>query len=499
MAIGIFDFANKDYVIGDDSALLAQEKALGNGKTAITIQRLLQLKKADEIESLEKLYELTQFIKSLSKHVAITIHKRCRFSWLRVPICSVYGPLNELSSLQHFFSSKLAKQKKVLSATLATHIQKNQADVPHLLHSLFTIDPTAKTGVAKVDALYQLIQKDGLFAPQESIQLAWYLANNPSIGPRVKKNALLGLPRTLFSDSEGRVFICQKGNKTKRVVVTGVKSISKALMLQNLKQATVVAQATTLDILSAETRGSVCREYHIAQELQGHPGIWRVHHGDKYIKEKNNKKKFTYFSDFAICNFSVPAKAKTLSLEALIKVTKTLLNALTYIHSKGYLHVDLKCDNILMKDTLDDAGIIDFGLSGKIDDERVIEFFKCGRYGTRKYSAPELFGVKNFGSGEDYEKTDVWGLGLTLLRARLANDPTWFKFIPPKGNAIEYEHKEAYKNAIIEQIDVPLKALLQKKNPTKEEQLDIVIYQMVQSNPDTRLSAKDALTLALKL
>ena len=495
-----FDFTNKDYVIGDDSALLAQEKALGKkGKTQITIQRLLQLKKTDEVKNLEKLYELTQFIKSLSKHVATSIHKRCRFSWLRVPICSFYGPLNDLSCLEQYFNSKFAEQKKSLTETIATHIKTSQADVPHLLHSLFTIDPSAKTGVAKVDALYKLIQKDGLFAPQESIQLAWYLANNPSIGAHVKKNALLGLPRSLFSDSKGRVFICQKGNKTKRIVATEVKSISKALMLQNLAETTVVAQATTLDILSSETRGSVCREYHIAQELQEHPGIWPVHHGDKYIKEKNNKKisKFTYFSDYAVTAFSAPAKAKTLSVEALIKVTKTLLSALTYIHNKGYLHVDIKGDNILMKDSLDDAGIIDFGLSGKIDDVRIVEFFKDGRYGTRKYSAPELFGVRGFCG--DYQKTDVWGLGLTLLRARLAGDPTWFQFIPPKNAPVTYQNKRDYKDAIVQQIDLPLKALLEKKNLTKEEQLDLVIYQMVQSDPDNRPTAAKALTLANKL
>ena len=66
---------------------------------------------------------------------------------------------------------------------------------------------------------------------------------------------------------------------------------------------------------------------------------------------------------------------------------------LEYIHSKGYIHRDLKLENILLDNEQDGntLKIADFGLSTKYTD---IDFFR--RCGTPGYVAPEVIANKNY-------------------------------------------------------------------------------------------------------
>jgi serine/threonine protein kinase len=47
-----------------------------------------------------------------------------------------------------------------------------------------------------------------------------------------------------------------------------------------------------------------------------------------------------------------------------------ILMALTYLHSKGFMHCDLKPDNILLDKSQKLIKIIDFGMSRRIKDKR---------------------------------------------------------------------------------------------------------------------------------
>lgn len=82
---------------------------------------------------------------------------------------------------------------------------------------------------------------------------------------------------------------------------------------------------------------------------------------------------------------------KRFSLQTVIKLTISMINILQYIHSKGYLHRDLKPDNFTVdKDTKTNLYCIDFGLAKKYINKEGnhIKFSDSRKFcGTAKYAS----------------------------------------------------------------------------------------------------------------
>ena len=94
-----------------------------------------------------------------------------------------------------------------------------------------------------------------------------------------------------------------------------------------------------------------------------------------------------------------------LSLEFKNKITKQLIHTMAYIHSRGYVHRDLKTQNILLDKNLD-MKLCDFGLT-KLKTELNSG---SGQFaGTPCYMAPELFDKKYYD-----EKIDVFAFGTVV-------------------------------------------------------------------------------------
>lgn len=90
-------------------------------------------------------------------------------------------------------------------------------------------------------------------------------------------------------------------------------------------------------------------------------------------------------------------------------VMQTLLEAVSYCHSKGVCHRDIKPENILLQSPEDDVTVrlTDFGLASKFNEEEKMTE-ACG---TVLYSAPEVFDMP--AAGYD-QRVDLWSCGVVL-------------------------------------------------------------------------------------
>jgi len=100
-----------------------------------------------------------------------------------------------------------------------------------------------------------------------------------------------------------------------------------------------------------------------------------------------------------------PKTKNNLSLEFKNKISKQLICTMAYIHTRGFVHRDLKTQNILLDKNLD-MKMCDFGLT-KLKSELNSG---SGQFaGTPCYMAPELFDRKYYD-----EKVDVFAFGTVL-------------------------------------------------------------------------------------
>jgi serine/threonine protein kinase len=96
-----------------------------------------------------------------------------------------------------------------------------------------------------------------------------------------------------------------------------------------------------------------------------------------------------------------------LDVQVIVNIMEQLLTGLSGMHKKNIAHLDLKHENVVLKNKLSDGvniRIIDFGLSGKIGD-------KVTTRGTPGYVAPEVIG-RTF---KITDKNDIWAVGIMIM------------------------------------------------------------------------------------
>ncbi len=83
-----------------------------------------------------------------------------------------------------------------------------------------------------------------------------------------------------------------------------------------------------------------------------------------------------------------------------------VLDAIEYLHRRGFAHMDLKSDNILLDSTLTVAKIVDFGFATRTGHHAHGDSIK----GTAEYIAPEVINMLP----HDPMKADIFSLGVTF-------------------------------------------------------------------------------------
>ncbi|MEM7478746.1 MAG: serine/threonine-protein kinase, partial [Planctomycetota bacterium] len=99
-----------------------------------------------------------------------------------------------------------------------------------------------------------------------------------------------------------------------------------------------------------------------------------------------------------------------------LELFTNLCDAVAYIHRKGYIHRDLKPDNVIV-DQQNRVTVADFGLSMKTEERQRQQSISAG---TIRYMSPEMVrGESQWVDG----RTDIWSLGVILYEMIAGRSP----------------------------------------------------------------------------
>lgn len=122
---------------------------------------------------------------------------------------------------------------------------------------------------------------------------------------------------------------------------------------------------------------------------------------------------------------------KKLSLIEKYHIILQIAYGIRYLHSNHILHLDLKCDNIMITNNV--VKIIDFGCAEYMFDRRI---FTCQHKCTVSHRAPEGFGDSRMELSTPF---DIWSLGIVILEI-LMDMPIYFHLDFPSYDALDTEY-----------------------------------------------------------
>lgn len=162
---------------------------------------------------------------------------------------------------------------------------------------------------------------------------------------------------------------------------------------------------------------SLQHEYEVQKLLSSHPNIPRVF--DFGIAGTEPHCGCPYFTmehiDSSVSLLTALHRVRR-PLDLLGKVMPPILRALGHMHEQGYLHLDLKAQNVLVQ--IKDEGItpylIDFGTSLRITNET-----RSPGINTPEFAAPELLTDNDVVD----QRTDLYSIGLMIYEIMMKRRP----------------------------------------------------------------------------
>lgn len=146
-----------------------------------------------------------------------------------------------------------------------------------------------------------------------------------------------------------------------------------------------------------------------------------------------------YRSDFDGAQTKVDdPEAKLLPMEVSKIYVAQLVLALEELHSMGFVHRDVKPENVL----IDRNGLVrlaDFGSAARLNKDGKVRSFTA--VGTPDYLSPEVLAGQNCKNGAEYgTEVDLWGLGVTIYELATGELPFYSESLLHTYNKIQ-NHK----------------------------------------------------------
>jgi len=278
-----------------------------------------------------------------------------------------------------------------------------------------------------------------------------------------------------WKDQLSKVFIqCDFHAKFNTVKMIGKGSFARVYLIENKKTKKQFAvKAFSKEYLLSQPKGreSLMNEIEVMQKLK-HPYIMSL---EEVHESKNSIYLVVELLEGGELLHYISSK-ENLSTGDYCQVIKCILEALSYMSDKNIMHRDLKPDNMILKEknklnqcTLK---IVDFGLSTVCDIPEYL-FKRCGTPG---YVAPEVINAPSNVNIHYTPKCDVFSVGVIfyiMITQKSPFDGKSFKEILQKNKncQVDFDH-------------------FKLRNDSSARDL---IIKMMDRNPDTRISAKEAL------
>ncbi|KAJ7952845.1 Protein kinase-like protein [Quillaja saponaria] len=187
----------------------------------------------------------------------------------------------------------------------------------------------------------------------------------------------------------------------------------------NRKTCAQIPPLTAVKSSVASNSASLKNEKQVLDRLGDCPQIIRCF-GDDHSFE-NGEELYNLFLEFATGG-SLAHQLKycscRLSESDVRRYTASILEGLRHIHAEGFVHCDIKLQNILMFDN-GEIKIADFGVAKKTGDKQSNGDNKFELRGTPLYMSPESVNANEYDS-----PADIWALGCAVVEM-VTGKPIW--------------------------------------------------------------------------